>query len=615
MIESNILLLENYIFNINAVPSLLTALLIFVLGFAIFIREKASYVGWLYLLYSAPLFIWFTGVALLNLSISQDIGLFWAKFSNSGIVFIPPTFFLLSTVILNEYSRYKSYVVLSWLISIAVFLLLLFSDNYILGIHQYTWGYFVSYGTFTIAFLVFFSIMVLRTFYMYWESYLSAPEKSVAKKRSKFLLIGFLIGFLASVDFLPAYGVDIYPFGFIFISLLFLNTTYVVWHLKFVDITPEFISMQILETMGESLIVLDTDNIIRLINAAACKQLNSKKNLLLNHDVETVIPEINFKKINQLLITKAQLSPYNVQINSNNTGTIHLELNASVLYDKANDTVGYLYIMHDVTLQYEAENVLRRDKDELKEIIRERTEELITEKEYAEKSSMAKSHFLSSMSHELRNPLNAILGFSQLLMVDKNEKLTEHQESYVSQVIESGEQLLHLITGVLDLSKTETENIDIKLEELNLNEILIHIIEKVNLGSAKQKGIEIINGNQDSSINVIADKMRLLQVFFNLLSNAVKYNSVKGTVNISVKETPDNMVRILITDTGIGIKQENLNRVFDPFERLDFSHGVIEGSGVGLTVTKRLVEAMQGKIGLESTYGQGTTFWVELQSA
>lgn len=615
MTESNIFLLENYFFNPHSIPIAITFLLILSLGLAVFYREKASHVGWLYLLYSSTLFTWFAGMFLLYSSTTQEIGIHWAKLSNSGVVFIPPAFFLLSVVILNIYYRNKIFVILSWLISAGMFLLLHFSNNFVTGLHEYSWGLFASYGKTTLIFILFFSMIVSRTLYMYWKATRDAPENSILKKRTKLLFIGFMVGSIASIDFLPAYGIEIYPLGFLFISLLYLYTTYIIWNHKLVDITPEFASMQLLETMEESVIVVDTDNTIRLINAASCQLLESNKNILLNKDATSIIPEIDFTNLNKKIVSDNELSQHKIQITINDSKVVTLKLSARKLYDKSDDVVAFLYVMHDITLQHEAEKVLLRDKDSLEKIIQERTEELTAEKEHAEEASQAKTKFLSVMSHELRTPLNAILGFTELMKINEQEPLTELQSKSVNHVINSGQHLLELITDILDLSRIETDNLKISLEPLNLDEILNDIVKQISSGIAKQKNITINNHNKNTNAKIIADKTRITQVLINILSNAIKYNNENGEVIINTEERPNNKIRVLISDTGIGIKNEGLELIFEPFERFEHSHSNIEGSGVGLTVSKKLTEAMQGTIGVESIYGEGSTFWIEMPSS
>lgn len=233
---------------------------------------------------------------------------------------------------------------------------------------------------------------------------------------------------------------------------------------------------------------------------------------------------------------------------------------------------------------------------------------LIEAKVIAEKANQAKSEFLSSMSHELRTPLNAIMGFSQLMEYDNN--LSEEHNDCVKEIIKAGKHLLTLIDEILDLAKIETGHLNLSVSTFHLSPL---ITECLNLVKPMAESNQVqMSHNEIQNISLHTDPTRLKQILLNLLSNAIKYNRPHGTVNLEMQLPESTRLRISIRDTGVGIDNDSLNAIFTPFNRLGHENGHIEGTGIGLTFTKRAIEIMGGSIGVESEPNVGSCFWIEL---
>ncbi len=240
-------------------------------------------------------------------------------------------------------------------------------------------------------------------------------------------------------------------------------------------------------------------------------------------------------------------------------------------------------------------------------------ETVIAARDEAERANRAKSEFLSRMSHELRTPLNAILGFGQLLEGDKN--LTPNQTEGVHEIVHAGRHLLEMINEILDLSRIEAGRVDLSLEAVELGPLINECMSMVKpIASQRRITLEAAT-NACGHHAVMADRVRLRQILINLLSNAVKYNHDAGQVFIDCKETTEGGIRLSVRDTGQGIQPESVTRLFRPFERLESPYAGIEGTGIGLALAKRLTEAMDGRIGVDSQPGVGSTFWVDLPAA
>lgn len=234
----------------------------------------------------------------------------------------------------------------------------------------------------------------------------------------------------------------------------------------------------------------------------------------------------------------------------------------------------------------------------------------------AEAANKSKSEFLASMSHELRTPLNAVLGFAQMMQYDPKNPLSSEQAVHVESILEGGNHLLELVNEILDLARIEANQLDLSLSEVSANEIAANCVNLVTpLG--QERDINIIDKFSGGPNELLfTDPIRLKQALINLLSNAIKFNNDGGTVTVVGTEADYGFLRISIIDTGIGIANEDQGSVFNIFHRLGSDPMVAtEGTGIGLTVTKLLVERMAGRVGFESEEGVGSTFWIELPLA
>ena len=279
-----------------------------------------------------------------------------------------------------------------------------------------------------------------------------------------------------------------------------------------------------------------------------------------------------------------------------------ISANSSTFYDRDRSLQGVFVAARDVT-----------ERKRLDKLLSEKNEELEGSRALAEKASLAKSDFLSSMSHELRSPLNAIIGFAQLMETDTPPP-SPSQKASIDQVLQAGWYLLTLINEILDLAVIESGRMTLSLEPVALAEVMAEC-EDLIATQAVQHGVTTHFPAPNLSLTVSADRTRLKQILINLLSNAIKYNRPNGALTVDYAVRESGRIRITVTDTGAGLAPEQLSELFQPFNRLGQQALGEEGTGIGLVVSKRLAEAMHGTIGVESTVGVGCAFWVEFQPA
>ena len=301
----------------------------------------------------------------------------------------------------------------------------------------------------------------------------------------------------------------------------------------------------------------------------------------------------------KLVLSQKNVTNYELTASARDGKKTVVSYNATTFYDRDRKLQGVFAAARDVT-----------ERKRFEVALQETNVELESAKSAAEKANLAKSDFLSSMSHELRSPLNAILGFAQLL--ESTSPLpTASQKENIAQILQAGWHLLKLINEVLDLAVVESGKMSLSPESVSLAEVISEC-QAMMEPQAKQRGISMTFPQLDIPYYVHADRTRVKQVLINLLSNAIKYNREQGTVEVKCTTTSPERIRISFKDTGAGLPPEKLTQLFQPFNRLGQESRAGEGTGIGLVMSKRVVELMEGAIGVESTVGVGSVFWIEL---
>ncbi|MDH5444116.1 MAG: PAS domain-containing sensor histidine kinase [Gammaproteobacteria bacterium] len=355
----------------------------------------------------------------------------------------------------------------------------------------------------------------------------------------------------------------------------------------------------IIEAAPDAMIMIKESGEITMANEQAIKLFGYPEQELLGEKVEKLVPPrfAQHNTIREEFTKKTSLGVLNIHPDffalHKEGYEIPVEIRLSTIpYDDGK------YIsasIRDITSHIEIENELRQARN------------------LAEQANRAKSEFISNINHELRTPLNAIIGFSDLLKLADN--FTAQQTDQIIEIKKSGKHLLNLINELQDISKIESGHIDIESEDVEIMEILQDcLLITQPLADKKEIKVEIIKPEFDDYL-IHADRTRLKQVIINLLTNAIKYNSKNGNVTIHCKKVEDNSLKISVTDTGPGFSEKQLQNLYEPYNRLGAENSDIQGSGIGLSLSKKLLEMMNGNIQLETKHGFGSTFSITLPGA
>ncbi|WP_206483907.1 ATP-binding protein [Thalassotalea sp. G2M2-11] len=356
----------------------------------------------------------------------------------------------------------------------------------------------------------------------------------------------------------------------------------------------------IFQNAAEGIIVVNEKGIIQKFNNAAGYFFNYQASEVIGQNVACLLSGYGKSQVTEFLAGELDIPFSKSIIKSNELVAVKKDgsefpISIGVNEIKVDKELSYCAIIRDLTKDKQRESRLRQLA------------------ESAEQANQAKSQFLSSMSHELRTPLNAILGFAQLLSQDE-QGLTEEQNDNVKQILTASRHLLSLINEILDLAQIESGKMTFALKAIDTNHWLTECIQWAN-GLALGKNITISDQSTAGLPSIIIDPLRGKQALLNILSNAIKYNCNDGSVTVTTELIDNDYLRISVADTGVGILQTDKQVIFERFERLSFDNSSIEGTGLGLALTKQIVEGMGGQIDFNSTPEVGTKFWIDLPIA
>ncbi len=365
----------------------------------------------------------------------------------------------------------------------------------------------------------------------------------------------------------------------------------------------QFYTRSLIESNIDALMTTDPSGTITDVNKQMEVLTDCTRDELIgapfkNYFTDPAKAEAGIKRV----LSEKKVTNYELTVRARDGKETEVSYNATTFYDRDRQLQGVFAAARDVT-----------ERKRLDQVLLEKSIELEGSKSAAEKANQAKSEFLSNMSHELRSPLNAILGFAQLMESDTPPP-NPAQKASIEQILHAGWYLLELINEILDLAVIESGRMTLSLESVPLADVLVECQEMV-AQQALGHDVTLVFPRVDAGLTVHADRTRLKQVLINLLSNGIKYNRSGGSVTVACTLRDSDRIRITVTDTGAGLAPEMIAQLFESFNRLGQEAGGEEGTGIGLVVSKRLIELMNGEIGVASTVAVGSSFWIELFSS
>jgi len=578
-------------------PPIFVGCLIALLGFYALVREHASPVSLSFCWLTLCTAVWLVGYGIVYSLQDYSMALVWIRLTHLGVSFLPALVLLFVLQILGKTSAYRPCLAFCFILSSLFCFIGIYLNFLIEGARHFFWGYYAAYGPVRVPFLIYFLTTLLASFLLLWRGYREA-DSDLVRQRLKIFLLAFFVGYFGSVDFLAAFGVPVYPFGYVAVLGFIVLSAYAILKYRLIALTPAFAAEKILETMHGAIFVTDVEQRIRVLNSAAGSMLGYGEEELIGRPITQLMEsplEVDFNKNGSgkatlkthTLCWLDEVRRHRMNWIRKDGSKIKVGVSASFLKDGAGQPVGVVYAAADITDQIKAEEALR-------------------EKENIE----MKAQFISVVSHELRTPLTAIKLSVDIVAQETAGPVNPDQKEYLQMAQTNLLRLNRLINDVLDFQKLDSGQMEFDRRPYNVNEIIKELGPTVS-SLAADKGLEF---KLDLALDLprpVFDKDRIGEVVMNFISNAIKFTDQGG---ITVRtDLAGHEIRVSVYDTGEGIAREDLPKLFKNFSQLHNEKRKRRGgTGLGLAISKKIVEQHGGGIGVESKPGKGSEFFFTL---
>lgn len=606
---------SNYYLNFYALPVSLTGIVVVALGVWIFLSKKDSPANTSFLALCLSTGLWMGGLSLTYLSRDSALAAFWFTATFLGITMLSASMFTFTVIFLNKDRLFKRLIPLAYLLSLSFFYLFIRSEGFLIGMKQYFWGWYPVYGPISYLFLAQWCLFMLSGPLLFLHA-LGATTASIERQRIKYMLLGFCIGYIGMIDFLAAYGVVVYPFGYMPVLSFIAIIAYTMKKYR-LFLTPSMAADTILNTMADALMVFGSDGKIVAVNPVSLRLFGHESGVLTQMSARDIFLEKDVFEKDKLASIAANGSVRNIEMTalSSSGGGIPVSLSIGVVKDGGGLVKGYVAIARD---NRETKRFIEELKTKTWETQKELSERMKAEqalKEAYVQLQAAQARLLQSekmaavgqlaggVAHEINNPLGVILGFAQSMLT--KVKQDDQFSMPLLSIEREAKRCRNLVRDLLLFSRADRH----EKETSDINKVVLSALSLIE-DDARFSSVELVYELAKDIKQIDVNRGQIQQMIINLCNNAMDAMEGKGrlTVKSGMLEGGDD-VELQVSDTGTGIPEEIKNKIYEPFFT---TKEVGKGTGLGLSLVYEIVKTHYGKIEFESEAGKGTTFRIAL---
>jgi PAS domain S-box-containing protein len=588
----------NYSITIHGIFLLIATGVAIVIGVTVLVRDQLSPTSRLYFYYTLLDSIWFLGFCLATGSKHSEMAQFWIKFGHIGIIFIPAVIFHIVIRALDLFKSYKKNIVLNWILSSLLLLFVFMIPGYFGKPYVYKWGFYPKYSYYSILFIIYVVYILFLISFIIKRYYKKTKEDVDIRLRFQISLLAIIIGGFAVIDFLPAFGINIYPIGYLFLLIGIILSAYVAWRYRFINIFPTILMERILESISEAVLIIDKSGTIRYVNKAACKNFGFPEESLLWKPLNSVFKDKDFTEYLLACLGKKNSSNEEVTYTDPKGKKIELILSFTRIYDYTNKHISTVFLCYDIT-KYKKIQAQLSQIQKLDSI----------------------SSLTSNISHNFNNLLTIINGYAEICLLKLGDK--HPISSRIKVIHDAGMKAENLIRQLSAFS--QNQKIDVKT--INVNQIIIK--SKLLLEHMIGSNIKIETHLSPKSISIIADPIQFEQILINMIKNAKETfleeknpGSDRKIIIKTDRQNANDRIKIIepkkhhkqyavisFIDNGVGFEEKDIEKIFEPFYTTKSDE---TGAGLRLAAVYGIVKQNRGFMFVSSQADQGARleiFW------